>query len=85
MYGIASILCIALYLFEQWATNKLKQENGEQSSSSPILQEVQSSLEGMYLVFLPFLPCLLWSWIMIRQTTNISIVKEEQELRKKNE
>jgi len=62
MYGFASVLCVALYLFERYLTgsiadSKLKDQGGESTTAS----ELFSSLEGVHLIFAPFIPCLLWS------------------------
>jgi hypothetical protein len=78
MYACGSILYVALYSFEQWAGGVLaaQGEEGDSGStgssdepSSGLLKELHSSLQGLSLVFSPFLPCLLWS-LILRQRSN---------------
>lgn len=47
-----------------------------------VWKEFATNLEGMYLIFIPFVPCLLWSFVVryywLKETTSITS-KEKKE------
>lgn len=86
MYACGSLLYISLYVFEQWSgevlsvqnhsvgeafdTDGFTRKNDESSTSPGVLKELQTSLQGIYLIFSPFIPCLMWSLFLWRKSNN---------------
>ncbi len=86
MYACGSVVYIALYGFEQWSGEAFSVQNhsegaaygssstrngDESSSTSPgVLKELQMSLQGIHLIFSPFIPCLIWSLILWQKASN---------------
>ena len=87
MYAFGSLLFIILYIFDQWASSQLARESStkEQNASSPLIKELHSSLEGIHLVFSPFFPCLLWSLILLRNSSRAHRDEAEEVAQKKND
>ena len=52
--------------------------DGEKS----MMEEVAESTEGLYLIFIPFVPCLLWSIVVRKEYCRL---QAESSLKKKEE
>eukprot|EP00565_Helicotheca_tamesis_P001635 CAMPEP_0185739346 /NCGR_PEP_ID=MMETSP1171-20130828/35233_1 /TAXON_ID=374046 /ORGANISM="Helicotheca tamensis, Strain CCMP826" /LENGTH=128 /DNA_ID=CAMNT_0028410881 /DNA_START=93 /DNA_END=479 /DNA_ORIENTATION=+ len=76
-YLLGSVLALVMYLVQRFLFDKIgdgdndKETNsdvdgGDESSSLETTKELAESLEGIYLIFIPFIPCLLWS-LIVRQ------------------
>lgn len=55
--------------------------NDAQDGGGDAWKEFATSMEGMYLIFVPFIPCLLWSFVVrlywLRETRVSSLEKKE--------
>ena len=55
------------------------EENGEEGSNA--WKEFASGMQGMYFIFAPFVPCLLWSFVVryfwLKETKKISLDKKD--------
>ena len=80
IYGLFSFLALALYILETkvlrgWINSKEDGNTGEGISES--LREFAEGMVGLYWVFVPFFPCLLWSmFIRRKQPPSISVKME---------
>ena len=95
MYAAGSIICLLLYIFEQTFQHDAKKNTNELSASdqvngdenndnnSSIISELLNSLAGVYLVFAPFFPCLLWSLMVRRKWKGEQIQQEQSSVEKK--
>ena len=66
MYAVFSLFGLGLYLLEIFLLEPFKDENPDNGGSST-LKEIAESTEGLYLIFVPFVPCLLWSLVVRRE------------------
>ncbi len=60
-YAFFSVLCIVLYFLEAYIfiSAQYQEEQGNET-----LKELAESTKGLYMIFIPFLPSLVWSLIM---------------------
>ena len=89
MYGIGSLICVLLYIFQHTFQEQKNITNDpaikseiKDSSVSETMVELVSALTGVYLVFLPFFPCLLWS-LLIRSKWKRLRCEHEKSLQEK--
>lgn len=73
MYAIFAAIGILLLGLEKLVLVSYKELEGESS-----LKELAESAEGLYLIFTPFIPCLLWS-LIVRQKQNNSKIEKKKE------
>jgi len=85
MYAIGSLLCFLLYIF-QITFEVQKDDTGDVESStasvSEAISELVTSLSGVYLIFVPFFPCLLWSLIIRSKWQKLQIQIQENDEKK---
>ena len=94
MYAVGSLLSVLLYLFQQAFHVKDKENNIninmdgaidlQKSSLSESFTEMVNSLQGVYLVFLPFFPCFLWSLVVRWKWQKLEQSKQENTADKKD-
>ena len=70
-YGCASILAVFLYLIERFSLSPHLHEDSNQHET---LHELAESTQGLYLIFVPFIPCVFWSLIVRQQWKNLDPV-----------
>jgi hypothetical protein len=68
VYFLCSVLAVFLYVIEVTIFKSYLQPDSKAKES---LKELAESTQGLYLIFVPFIPCLLWSF------TVLSKVKKE--------
>ena len=73
MYITGCGIGILMYILEIFLQQKTKFEENESS-----LKEVYNSIKGIYLIFMPFFPCLLWCLVLRSKWIN-SIQKDKAE------
>ena len=74
IYFLFSFFCIGLYILEtKIFIHYLGGETGESlgsvgssSYNNESMKEVAESTQGLYMIFTPFIPCLLWSLVVHR-------------------
>jgi hypothetical protein len=82
IYGLFSILALSLYLLETrilkgWIESKEEDDNDAKEGVSESLKEFAEGIVGLYWIFVPFLPCLLWSlYIRTKQSPPMSVNEE---------
>mmetsp|Transcript_36521 Transcript_36521/g.53561 ORF Transcript_36521/g.53561 Transcript_36521/m.53561 type:complete len:140 (-) Transcript_36521:391-810(-) len=92
MYAAGSLLALALYGIDYYLGKMMNAEDGndaeksKETSESTTISELYTSLEGVYLIFLPFVPCLCWSlmlrYLAERQKSTTSQQQKEEEMKK---
>jgi len=73
MYAIFAAIGFLLLGLEKLVLVSYKELEGESS-----MKEMAESTEGLYLIFTPFIPCLLWS-LIVRQNQNNSKIEKKKE------
>lgn len=71
MYAFGSGLCVLFYSVEKLITS-------ENYKDTEIVKENMDSIKGVYLVFCPFLPCLLWG-LMMRYVSKKELSTKQKE------
>uniref|UniRef100_A0A7S3QHI0 Uncharacterized protein n=1 Tax=Chaetoceros debilis TaxID=122233 RepID=A0A7S3QHI0_9STRA len=83
VYGGFTLLGIVLYILETCVFRKYNDDasvSGELSTTSNAsLKEIAESTEGLYLIFSPFFPCLLWALFVRREWCELAGVKEKRD------
>jgi hypothetical protein len=87
LYLIGSALALSFYLLETKILAPLLVENvvdatTNNESDSTSVHEFANGMQGMYFIFLPFAPCLLWSLVVryfwMKETKKISHDKKDK-------
>jgi hypothetical protein len=95
LYLIGSALALSFYLLETKVLAPLLVENdvhattniesgtdGNDGEDGNAWKEFANGMQGMYFIFLPFAPCLLWSLVVryfwMKETENISHDKKDK-------
>lgn len=65
IYGLFALLSVLLYTLETQVFINYSGQSDEGSSAT--MKELAESTKGLYLIFVPFLPCLLWSLVIRHQ------------------
>uniref|UniRef100_A0A7S1ZN45 Uncharacterized protein n=1 Tax=Ditylum brightwellii TaxID=49249 RepID=A0A7S1ZN45_9STRA len=69
-YLAGSILALIFYSVQLFCSDQTNDAASDESKSDDghlsleTMKELAESLEGIYLIFIPFIPCLLWSLIV---------------------
>mmetsp|Transcript_21262 Transcript_21262/g.32545 ORF Transcript_21262/g.32545 Transcript_21262/m.32545 type:complete len:98 (+) Transcript_21262:95-388(+) len=77
MYGGGSVLAFLLYaLIPSSPEDHFKEESWQ--------RDVSDTLQGTYLIFIPFIPCFLWSLYMkfVASAAGSTIIQEEDKKQK---
>ena len=92
IYGAFSLLGGLLYSLERYAFTQYKESASEDSGNANLnvdvdgeksmMEELAESTEGLYLIFIPFVPCLLWSIVVRKEYCRL---QAESSLKKKEE
>jgi hypothetical protein len=56
-----------LYIFETYVFAHYHQTSAIPQETSLVMKELAESTQGLYLIFIPFVPCLLWSLMLQNQ------------------
>jgi hypothetical protein len=91
-YGLGTLLAVFLFVLQRilsviYIPNKEVTSNTTNIpviATSESLREFTQSLQGLYLIFVPFFPCFLWS-VWIRRMWLSSAKTVGKDLDKKNE
>jgi len=66
------LLGCLLYILETFvlfssstATTSTSKNQKEEEQPTAVMKELAESIQGLYLIFVPFIPCLLWSLIVL--------------------
>jgi hypothetical protein len=91
IYAFFSLLGCLLYALETlaFAPHKDSVDTGVDGGNST-MKELAESTEGLYLIFIPFIPCFLWSLIVrkeycrlqdetARSESDIAVAKKKEE------
>ena len=85
IYAAFSLLGCILYGLETIAFAPYKENEIKDSEENSTMKELAESTEGLYLIFIPFIPCLLWSLIVRKEYCRLRDECDRDEIKKKEE
>jgi hypothetical protein len=75
VYSLCSVLAVVLYILEVTVFRSYLQPD---STAKESMKELAESTQGLYLIFIPFIPCLLWSLTVLSKVKKEPVVMEEK-------
>jgi uncharacterized membrane protein len=72
IYFLCSVLAVVLYALEETIFRSYLQPD---STASESMKELAESTQGLYLIFVPFIPCLVWSFKVLNKVKKGAVME----------